>query len=217
MTLEKLKELNPTLPLYGVEDPAFAAYGRVLDLDTREIVETGLRVPMPESGVVYEASREDFESLAIAESIQEECFGELPVQVGYCTGQSYCLNGWEWHTCSEVNVAVTDLVLILGLRGDIRDGRIDSSTAKAFLLKKGTAVEVYATSLHYCPCKVHNSGFGCVVALPKGTNLPLSRKHTDPLLRAKNKWLIAHVDNQPLIDRGTVPGITGENYAVRGE
>ena len=30
MTLEKLRENNPNLPIYSVMDPAFSRYGRVL-------------------------------------------------------------------------------------------------------------------------------------------------------------------------------------------
>ncbi|MBQ1934983.1 MAG: DUF4867 family protein, partial [Clostridia bacterium] len=70
-------------------------------------------------------------------------------------------------------------------------------------------------SLHFCPCEVAQSGFGCVVALPVGTNVPLEREAADKLLFRKNKWIFAHVDNEGLIARGVVPGITGENYEVK--
>ena len=56
-------------------------------------------------------------------------------------------------------------------------------------------VEIYATSLHFCPCEVTKDGFGCVVALPEGTNLLLDEEKTDLQLFKKNKWPISHVEN----------------------
>ena len=129
-------------------------------------------------------------------------------------GENY-LNAWEWHMSSEINIAVTDMVLILGKLTDYKNGTIDSSTAKAFLLHTGDIVEVYATSLHFCPCEVNKNGFGCVVALPKGTNVPLDEKAGNPLLFRKNKWLVAHKENEGLIAREVVPGIVGPNYEIK--
>ena len=75
-------------------------------------------------------------------------------------------------------------------------------------------VEVYATTLHYAPCGVNNSGFRCTVVLPKGTNYDVKRqKNTgeDRLLAATNKWLIAHKEAH--ID-GAFEGLIGENPEV---
>lgn len=207
MTLEKI---------YSVDDAAFAEYGRrIIGADVTEIVEAGKEIHFPQEGSLYEPSTEAFEKLPISEWIRKECFGELPTQVGYCYGHNNFLNAWEWHTSSEINIAVTDLVIILAKRSDYQNGKIDSSTAKAFLLKAGDMVEVYATSLHFCPCEVEKTGFGCVVALPEGTNVPLDGEVADPLLFRKNKWLIAHEENEGLIARGAVPGITGPNYEIK--
>ena len=106
-------------------------------------------------------------------------------------------------------------MLILGHIWDIKDGKIDSSKFKAFFLPAGTAVEVYATSLHFCPCEVSEEGFGCVVGLPQDTNTDLTIKEKDPLLFRKNKWIICHKDNDALIEKGVVAGITGANYEIK--
>ena len=95
------------------------------------------------------------------------------------------------------------------------DGKFDSANVKMFYLEKGEAVEVYATSMHYAPCKVEDSGFSCIVVLPKGTNTALDKKGEDKTLRAKNKWLIAHVENERLISGGAAVGIFGENYELK--
>lgn len=216
MTLEQLRELNPEMQFFGVDDADFAEFGRrITDVDVTAIVEAGKNITFQREGSVYEASTPAFEKLEIADWIRKECYGELPTQVGYCYGHSNFLNAWEWHTSSEINIAVTDLVLILAKRNDYLDGNIDSGKAKAFFLKAGDMVEVYATSLHFCPCEVSKAGFGCVVALPKGTNTPLDETVSDPLLFRKNKWLIAHETNKGLIDRGVVSGITGPNYRIK--
>lgn len=216
MTLEQLRKLNPEMRIYGVDDAEFIEYGRrITGVDVSAIVEAGKNIVFPQQGSMYEPSTSVFEELEIADWICRECYGELPTQVGYCYGHSNFLNAWEWHACSEINIAVTDMVLILAKRSDYQDGYIDSAKAKAFLLKAGDMVEVYATSLHFCPCEVDKKGFGCVVALPKDTNIPLETKVSDPLLFRKNKWIIAHVENEGLIARGVVPGITGLNYEVK--
>ncbi len=216
MSFENVKKLNSSLKLYKTSDAEFSEYGRVISgIDTAEIIKVAQSIEKPETGSLYEASTPAFEALSIKNEIQDVCYGELPAQIGYCYGHSNFLNGWEWHTSSEINVAVTDLVLILGKVSDIKDGKIDSSTAKAFYVEKGEIIEVYATSLHFCPCEVSADGFGCVVALPVGTNVPLEREAIDKLLFRKNKWIFAHVDNEGLIARGVLPGITGENYEVK--
>ena len=216
MTLEQLRKLNPEMNIYSVDDIEFAEYGRRLSgADVTSIVEVAKKIPFPQEGSVYETSTPAFEELQIADWIRRACFGELPVQVGYCYGYSNFLNAWEWHANSEINIAVTDFVLILAKRCEYQGGKIDSTKAKAFLLKAGDVVEVYATTLHFCPCEVDEKGFGCVVALPKDTNIPLTETTLDPLLFRKNKWLIAHEANEGLIAKGVVSGITGPNYEVK--
>lgn len=214
--LENLKKLNPEIELYDVSDKEFAPFGRIIkNLDTSEIIEAAKKIPNPESGSSYVPSCEDFEFLKLASEIENEFFGSLPTQIGYCWGHNTFMNATEWHTSSEINIAVTPLVLILGHVWDIEDGKIDSSKFKAFYLPAGTVVEVYATSLHFCPCEVEESGFGCVVGLPKDTNTDLTIKTEDKLLFRKNKWIIAHVDNEVLKNKGVVAGITGTNYEIK--
>ena len=105
--------------------------------------------------------------------------------------------------------------MILGHIWDIENGKIDSSKFKAFYLPEGTAVEVYATTLHFCPCEVEKSGFGCVVALPEGTNTDLEEKKENNLLFRRNKWIICHEQNETLKNRGVVSGISGKNFEIK--
>lgn len=213
--LEKLKSLNPEIEFYDVNDKEFASFGKIIkNLDTTEIIKVAKKIPNPDNGSSYVPFCEEFEKLQIATEIKNECFGTLPTQIGYCWGHNTLMNATEWHTSSEINVAVTPLVLILGHIWDIEDSKIDSSKFKVFYLPAGTVVEVYSTTLHFCPCEAEENGFGCVVALPTDTNTDLSVKQENSLLFRRNKWIIAHEENLALINRGVVPGITGENYKI---
>lgn len=214
--LNILKEKNPDIKLYSVNDSEFKTFGRVVnDLDTQEIIAAAEAIKNPETGSGYSPSEASFEKLKISSQIKSEYFGTLPTQIGYCYGHNSFLNAAEWHFSSEINIAVTPLVLILGHIWDIENGEIDSSSFKAFYLSKGTAVEVYATTLHFCPCEVEKGGFGCVVGLPLDTNTPLDVTPDNPLLFRKNKWIIAHEQNTSLINRGVISGITGENFEIK--
>ena len=214
--LNELRQKNPDLMIYDVRDTAFLEYGNVIDtLDTAEIVCAASAIELPQEGSLYLPSAPELEGLEIAAKIRDLYFGTLPVQIGYCCGHSNFLNAAEWHASNEVNVAVTPLVLILGKRSDMKRGRLSSSSMKAFYVPAGTAIEVYASTLHFCPCEVQREGFGCVVALPVGTNIPLEEPSEDPLLFRKNKWIVAHDQNRSLIERGVVPGIDGVNYEIR--
>ena len=201
---------------YKVTDEKFRKYGRIIkDMDCTELIEKTKETPLPED-VIYVPSVPELEALGVFEELKTKAYGELPIQIGYCNGHNRKLNALEYHRSTEINVAVTDLVLMLGWQQDVeKDFTYDSAKVEAFLIPAGTAVEVYATSLHYAPCHVEDSGFQCVVVLPKDTNLPLDKVHggvyEDKLLTAKNKWLIAHPDANI---NGAFSGIKGENLSL---
>lgn len=216
MTLSELKGKNPGIALFDVRSNEFAEYGRLIEgIETEEIIKVASAIEMPDAGSVYHASEPSFEALPIAREIRDRIFGTLDTELGYCCGHNSRLNGAEWHCSSELNIAVTDLVLILGRRQDLSpDGRLESASMKAFYLPAGTAAEIFATTLHFCPCEVERDGFGCVVGLPAGTNLTLDEPTGDRLLFRRNKWIIAHENNEALISKGVFPGIKGENLCV---
>jgi hypothetical protein len=86
---------------------------------------------------------------------------------------------------------------------------------KAFYVPAGTVLECFATTLHYGPCQVNDDGFGWVVALPKDTNTSLDGEYEDKLLWAKNKWMIAHIDNAELVSQGAIAGVSGTNFEIK--
>lgn len=214
--LDHLRKKNPGLKMYSVLDPEFCQFGRVIpNIDAAEIIAIGKKFENPKTGIQYLPSEEKLEALAVAKQIRTEIFGTLPTETGYCWGHNSLLNATEWHTSSEINIAVTPLVLLLGHLWDIKDGRTDSSRFTAFYVPEGTVLEVYATTTHYCPCQVQEEGFGWAVVLPEGTNTPLEIQPEDRLIVAKNKWVIAHDDNAAMIESGITPGISGTNIEIK--
>ena len=199
-----------------VTDPAFRKYGQVLEgYDFAGLIKEMKHTPVPED-VIYVPSVEELEALDIMKDLQNKGYGGLPVQIGYCNGHNKKLNAVEYHRNSEINVAVTDLVLLIGHQQDIEpDHTYDTSKIEAFLVPAGTGIEVYATTLHYAPCHVNEGGFQCVVVLPKGTNTDLTfqteKMGEDSLMTAKNKWLIAHEDAKIA---GAFNGLKGENITI---
>lgn len=213
--LEKLREINPELKFYSIRDDEFKKYGKVLEIETSEIIKACENIPYPENGAGYIPSVDILENLDCAPLLRETTFGGCRAQIGITHGHSTFLNALEFHNSSEVNVAATPLVLLLGLRYEMEGNEYDASKVKAFYLEKGDAVEVFATTLHYCPCQVSDEGFSFVVVLPEGTNTELENAPFDKLLFKKNKWIICHDKNGALIDKGVYPGVHGVNYEIK--
>ena len=212
--LEALQKANPHIQIHSVHEAVFASYGRFIEEDTTEICAAAEKLPFPEEGSRYMAAEASLEATEFAKRLREEYCGQLDEQVGICYGHSNRLNALEWHACNEFNVAVRPLVLLLAKRGDMDEkGRLDAAKVKAFYLAQGEMIEVYSDTLHFCPCEVTTDGFSSIVGLQRDTNLPLQDRKQE-LLWARNKWLIAHEDNAPLVARGAVPGIYGENWTI---
>ena len=201
------------MKIQNVTDASFRKYGKIItEYSFEKILKEMEHTPLPKD-VVYVPSVEELEVLPEAAEICKKGFGGLPIQIGYCNGDNHKLNALEYHRSSEVNVAVTDIILLLGSEQDIAsDFTYETSKVEAFLVPAGTGIEIYGTTLHYAPCGVDGNGFKAIVVLPQGTNTDLMTCHTksydDKLLTAKNKWLIAHEEAGI---EGAVCGLKGEN------
>ena len=205
------------MQIYQVTDERFKKYGKVIsNVDFTELVKAlEEKTPLPE-GVEYVPGCEALEALPVMQELSTKTYGEMPIQIGYCNGHNVLLNAVEYHRSSEINVAATDAVLILGSEQDITDDfTYDTSLVEAFYVPAGTVVEMYATTLHYAPCTAVEGGFRCVVVLPAGTNteltFPIGENGEDKLITAKNKWLIAHEEAGI---EGAFCGLQGENITL---
>lgn len=201
------------MKIMKVTDPAFAQYGRVIDtIDVSQLI--GITKSMPVSDeVFYSPSAEALEATPAYARLRDQFYGGMPIQIGYCNGKNHKLNALEYHRDSELDIACTDCILLLGRQQDVDpvDFSYDTANVEAFLLPEGAMVEIYATTLHYAPISVGDNHFGTVVVLPRGTNTDLSftpAAEGEPrLLAATNKWLIAHPE----------AGIEGAHIGLRGE
>ena len=136
------------MQIQKVADASFAKYGKVIEgLDCSDIIEAMGATPCPEH-VIYVPGDESLESCASAADVAYTLYGGMPIQIGYCNGNNHKLNGLEYHRDSEINIAVTDLILLIGSEQDIQDGKYDTAKVEAFLVPAGTVIEVYATTLH---------------------------------------------------------------------
>ena len=208
------------MKILSVNDSAFNKYGRVItNVDVKELVAAMKKTPIPE-GVIYEPSIPELETLPVMQELSAVTYGEMPIQIGYCNGHNTKLNAVEYHRDSEINIAATDAILILGMLQDVEaDHTYDTARMEAFLVPAGTAVEVYATTLHYAPCSVEGKGFQVAIELPRGTNYPLKASHLkaagtttdneDCLITAVNKWLIGHAEGG--LEPGSFLGLKGRN------
>lgn len=205
------------MDILNVTDSSFDKYGKVvLGYSVSRILKEMEHTPLSEE-VIYVPSVEELESVPEAEAFKNRAFGGLPIQIGYCNGNNHKLNALEYHRSSEINIAVTDMILLIGAQQDIHaDYTYDTSLVEAFFVPAGTVIEVYATTLHYAPCTAQEGGFRCVVILPKDTNTDLTFEKgsdgEDKLITARNKWLIAHTDAGI---EGAFCGLKGENITLK--
>lgn len=204
------------MEIFSVGDERFRKYGKVWDgFECSKILKEMEHTPLPDD-VIYVPSVEEMEVLQEAVEFQNRVYGGLPIQIGYCNGNNHKLNALEYHRNSEINIAVTDMILLIGQLADVTpEHTYDTAKVEAFHVPAGTVVEMYETTLHYAPCNVGDNGFKCVVILPKGTNTEidfvLPKTGEDALMTAKNKWLIAH---EKAGIEGAFNGLRGENLTV---
>ena len=202
-------------------DSGFKSYGKVLEnYPVKTLVDKLVEAtPKPAHGTVYTASDSNLEQLPIFTELKNRFYGGMPIQIGYCNGTNTKLNCLEYHRDSEINIAADDMILLLARMDDVEDNKLDTSKIRAFLVPAGTAVEVYATTLHYAPCDAKKgSGFRVAVVLPRGTNggKPSinAQCHEDNIMTACNKWLLAHADSNEA-KQGAYVGLTGENIDIK--
>lgn len=198
-------------------DPAFAKYGKVIDcVDTAQLAQAMEHTDAPD-GVVYLPSVPALEATDAFKALSEQFYGGMPIQIGYCNGKNHTLNAVEYHRDSELNYALTDIILLIGSQQDVDPATFSYDTAKmeAFRAPAGTLVEMYATTLHYAPISLGDAYFKVAVVLPKGTNEPLAfspmNEGEPKLITATNKWLIAHPEAGI---KGAHAGLVGENITL---
>ena len=120
--LERLNKVND-ITVYSVFSSEFSPYGRILSgYDFRELISyIDEKTGIPEIGNIYVPSVENAEKFPVYNVIKNTVFGESDIQIGYCNGRNTTYNGFEYHKSPEINIAVTDFMLVLGHSFDIKD------------------------------------------------------------------------------------------------
>ena len=206
--------------IYSAADPEFKPYGKILEnYDTAELLAAMEKIALPPAGTAYEPGIDSLEACGVFSSLRDRAYGGMPIQLGMCWGHNTKLNCLEYHRDSEVNIGTGDFILLLAREEEIENGVLDTDKVKAFRVPAGTAVEVYATTLHYAPCHTDaDAGFRVAVVLPKGTNTakpdyePLNEE--DRWMTARNKWLLAHPDSNEA-KNGAHIGLRGINIDIK--
>lgn len=208
----------------SVYHPTFAPYGKVLvGYETGQLIKTlETATPLPE-GVTYVPAQPELEALPIARVLQDNAFGGMPIQLGWCNGHNTKLNCLEYHRDSEINVGTTDFILLVARVDELENDCLKTAKIKAFLVPAGVIVEIYATTLHYAPCCAKaGQGFRVLVVLPRGTNgpkpeiTPLPGNEEDRRLWACNKWLLAHPESSEAA-QGAVAALDGINLDIASD
>ena len=208
------------MKIHSVFDPEFKPYGQIvegMEEAVAQICAVLATTPQAE-GVAYTAEEPRLQQLPALQEVSQRLYGGMPVQLGWCNGYNSKLNCLEYHRDSEFNVGTEDFVLLLARQEEIRDGVLDTEKVKAFWVPAGVMIECYATTLHYAPCHADPAkGFRVLIALPRGTNTDKPafspRSWEDRLLRARNKWLLAHAEAPEAAD-GAYVGLVGENIDI---
>lgn len=208
------------MEIKSIYDKEFAVYGKVLEgYDFAPMLSVLCQnTEKPSDSVIYVPEDENLEALSVSTEMENRFYGGMPIQVGYCNGNSNKLNCLEYHRGSEINVMADDVVLLVSSLQKVENGKLNTSQVEAFLAPIGSAVQLYETTLHYAPCTAPGGdGFRVVIVLPKGTNHDKVRitkgNDEDKLLWACNKWLIAHPDADEAL-QGAFVGLIGENITV---
>ena len=203
------------MEVYKITDSEFSEYGKILEgYDFTSFLKNLSRLDIPENGIVYEASVKDLEQDKEFAKMRDRGFGGMPIQIGYVGGNNKILNCLEYHKSSEFNIALDDIVLVLGKQTEIVDGEFDTSLCKAFIVPAGCGVELYATTLHYAPMNVSDDGYRVACVLPRGTNGQKPQidivNVEDKMCAGSNKWLMAHLESSEA-ENDMYVGLIGEN------
>ena len=207
------------MKIESIHSVSFRPYGKIVEgYDFSEFLEVLRGTACPKDTVLYVPSDLKLEGLPVAKELADRFYGGMPVQIGYCSGCNAMLNCLEYHRDSEVDVFASDAVLLVALEQEIEGGKLHTDCVKAFYVPAGSAVELYATTLHYAPCSPKSGcTFQVSIVLPRGTNTAVPsivpKTVEDNMLWARNKWLLSHA-GAPEARDGAYIGLVGENLRL---
>ena len=215
--MKEISELNRNIKINDIVASEFSKYGQKLNIGLKGIFKTAKNsLEINKDGVDYFPWVDALESNVDDKKLVENLvYGQMEAQIGYCAGQNTKMNAMEFHMGSEVIIAISDIILLLGDPDDIKivNGKwsYDSKNIEVFYMESGEVAEIYTKVLHYAPIQVDKEGFKSVIILPRNTNTKLANDNEkSKYLVAKNKWLFVHED----LTEGE-KGIFGDNIEIK--
>ncbi|WP_367370321.1 DUF4867 family protein [Latilactobacillus curvatus] len=218
-TLEALQAANPQYQILTVDDPSFRQFGVYYpQYDLTTIKQAMASIPVKDQNV-YVTSNPQLEAIPMMQAIGRDVFAGMAIEAGECTGHTSDFSAIEYHQGSEVNITLTDVVMVLGKRADLEPNKqFDPyQDAKLFYIPAGQVVEFYSDTLHYSPIQVTAAGFKVIVMLLAGSNEPF----TQPLVTdnhrivKQNKFQLVHASRTDKIEQGIQVGVTGELIKIK--
>lgn len=212
--LEEFRKANPQYKILSVDDSAFNQFGVVYHYDVSDVEKVMNQYKIPAKGSNYIASIPDLEATDTIKKIKRDIYADMPVDAGVTIGHSDNFTAFEYHQCSETNIMLNDVVMVLAKRQTLEEhGNIDPNReAKMFYVPKGTVIELYNDSLHYAPIQVTKAGYKVIVVVIHGTNslLPKDVKSANPRVVKKGKFQVVHASRKDKIAQGYQVALIGK-------
>lgn len=213
--IDEFRKANPQYKILDINDSAFNEYGVVHHRENlKEVFDVMSKFEIPKEGTQYIASIPELEKCRAIKGIQRDVFAEIPIDAGVTMGHSDTFTAFEYHQCSELNIMLDDVVMVLGKRQTLEEyGSIDPNReAKMFYVPKGTVIELYNDTLHYAPIQVTKAGYKVIVVVIHGTNavLPKGVKSDNPRVVKKGKFQVVHETRKDKIAQGYQVALTGK-------
>lgn len=214
--LEEFRKLNPQYKILTLDDPSFKEYGVLYtnDFNLDDVYRVMEKVQIPETGMKYIPNIPELADTYTMLAVKRDIFGEIPIDAGVTLGHSDTFTAFEYHQCSEVNIMLDDVLMVLGKRETLEEEHfVDPNTeARMFYMPKGTIVELYNDTLHYAPIQITKKGYKVIVAVIHGTNavLPQGVKSLNPRVVKRGKFQVVHPSRKDKIAQGYQVGLSGD-------
>ena len=90
MNFNELVKLNDRILIREVHDRSFIPYGKIISgYDFSGMIDyMKEKTSVPDQGNIYRASVPELEQFPEKERLENEFYGEMPIEIGYCNGQN---------------------------------------------------------------------------------------------------------------------------------
>ena len=164
-----------------VNDPAFAAFGRVIaGVPMEPLLAVLSRQTLPEEGMVYQPREDALHGEVYFTPWGAQLFADMPYQLGHCCGSNETADCLVCHGGSAFVISPQPFALLAAPRGGQGKG------ALRVQVPANTLTEIYGDTLRSAPL---GRDFRVLVLLPYATNTGFRPENPlDAALFARNTW-----------------------------